>query len=140
MSVHGSCAAFDDDAVLLLGDPGAGKSDLLLRLLDRGFALVGDDRVVIEGGRVAPVAALAGLLEVRGIGIFRLAWRESARLRLVVRLGPAAARLPVPEIDPDFQVPLIRIDPAGASAAVRVHWALDAAVGRSHPVCGAFVA
>ena len=56
MQIHGSCASRTGDGVLLIGPPGAGKSDLLLRLLARGFDLVADDRVDIDG-RHSPAAA-----------------------------------------------------------------------------------
>ncbi len=70
--IHGSCAAREGDGVLLLGPPGAGKSDLLLRLLERGFALVADDWVEVTDGWASSNPAGAGLLEVRGVGILRL--------------------------------------------------------------------
>ena len=76
--------------MLLIGPPGAGKSDLLLRLLARGFDLVADDQVDIEDGVARPVPALAGLLEVRGLGIVRLPHVAAARLALVVELADAA--------------------------------------------------
>jgi hypothetical protein len=51
MRFHASCAARMGeggfDAVLLLGTSGSGKSDLLLRLIDRGWALVADDQVIV---------------------------------------------------------------------------------------------
>ena len=75
--------------MLLIGPPGAGKSDLLLRLLARGFDLVADDHVDIEDGIARPVPALAGLLEVRGLGIVRLPHVASARLALAVQLVAA---------------------------------------------------
>src|SRR6516162_9304950 len=80
MQIHASCAARDGAGVLLLGPPGSGKSDLALRLLDCGFMLVADDRVEVEGGVARPPPALAGLLEVRGLGILRLPYLQSARL------------------------------------------------------------
>src|SRR4051812_30268500 len=63
MKIHGSCAARDGAGVLFLGPPGSGKSDLLLRLLDRGFVLVADDRVEIDGGVARAPETLSGLLE-----------------------------------------------------------------------------
>ena len=96
MQMHGSCGSRSGDGVLLIGPPGAGKSDLLLRLLARGFELVADDRVDIEDGIARPVPALAGMLEVRGLGIVRLPYAPSARLALVVELADAPARMPAP--------------------------------------------
>ncbi|HEX7391244.1 MAG TPA: HPr kinase/phosphatase C-terminal domain-containing protein [Acidiphilium sp.] len=146
MRLHGSCAALDDDAVLLLGPSGVGKSDMVLRLIDRGFSLVGDDQVEVEAGRVMGAKPLLGMIELRGIGLFHAEHRESARLRLVVGLAAEPekdrlpVRLPAPGNDPEFGVPRIEIDPRAASAAIRVHWALDAACGRRTQHCGAFAA
>ena len=123
-----------------MGPPGAGKSDLLLRLLELDFELVADDRVDIDDGIARPPAALAGLLELRGLGIFRMPHRSQARLALVVRLGPPAARLPEPELDAELGLPLVHIDPASASAPARIGLALDCAIGRVVQHCGAFAA
>ena len=145
--IHASCAARPGaetlaPAALLLGPPGAGKSDLLLRLLDRGFRLVADDCVEIDGDIARPPAALAGLLEVRGLGILRLDHLPEARLALAVELGPvppgSAGRLPEPSRHPALGLPLVRIDPAAASAAARVAIALDCATGRTAQLAGAF--
>jgi HPr kinase/phosphorylase len=126
--------------VLLIGPPGAGKSDLLLRLLARGFDLVADDRVDIVARIARPVPALAGLLEVRGLGIVRLPYAASARLALVVELSDAAMRLPLPGRHDTLDLPMARIDARAASAPDRVALALDCALGRVTQVCGAFAA
>ncbi len=140
MQIHGSCASRTGDAVLLIGPPGAGKSDLLLRLLARGFDLVADDRVDIVDGVVRPAAGLAGLLEVRGLGIVRLPHVASARLVLVVELASQAERLPAPARHDAFDLPLVSIDPHTASAPECVALALDCALGRVTQLAGAFAA
>jgi HPr kinase/phosphorylase len=92
-------------AVLIRGPSGAGKSRLALELIECArsgsllFArLVGDDRVHLQaaGGRllVRPAEALAGLIEVRGVGIVRLMYEASAVVGLVVDLAAEAERLP----------------------------------------------
>jgi len=138
MQIHASCAARETAGVLLTGPAGCGKSDLLLRLLDRGFVLVADDRVDIEDGIASPPATLAGLLEVRGLGIMRLPYLPRCRLALAVELGVAAARLPNPARHPVLGVPSIALDPFTASAAQRVALALDCAQGRLRLEVGAF--
>ncbi len=138
MQMHGSCAARAEAGVLVLGPPGSGKSDLVLRLLDRGFALVADDRVEIDQLSASAPSALAGLLEVRGLGIVRLPYLSSCRLALVVALGSAAERLPSPDRHPALDLPLIRIDAEGTSAAQRVELALDGALGLLDQAAGAF--
>ena len=138
MQVHGSCAARDGAGVLLLGSSGSGKSDLTLRLLDRGWILVADDRVDIDDGIARPPAILAGLLEVRGLGILRVPHLAQARLALVIELGATPQRLPIPVTHPDFGLPLLAFDPAGASAAQRVSLALDCVLGQLSQTAGAF--
>ena len=124
---------------MLLGPSGSGKSDLLLRLVDRGFTLVADDQVIVEEGVARAPSALAGQLEVRGLGIVRLPWLERAPVRLAVELCRGGVRLPLPERHPDLLVPLVRVHPGAASAAARVALALDCALGRVQQVAGAFV-
>ena len=140
MQIHGSCASRSGDGVLLIGPPGAGKSDLLLRLLSRGFDLVADDRVDIVSGMAGPARNLAGLLEVRGLGIVRLPHVGSARLALVVELGDHPVRLPDPARHAALDLPLVRLDPWVASAPERVALALDCALGRAAQLAGAFAA
>ena len=83
--------------VLIEGASGAGKSDLALRCLDLGFRLVADDRVELwtSAGRLfgAAPAALAGLIEARGLGILAVEPLPLAEVALVVRCG-APERLP----------------------------------------------
>lgn len=133
--------------MLLLGPPGCGKSDLVLRLMDRGWRLVADDQVslVAEAGvlRAAPPPALRGMLEVRGLGIFRdLPVDAPAPLRLVARLVPrdTVARLPEPErwAEAGIGLPLVRLDAFAASATAGLALALDAALGRARQQAGAF--
>jgi HPr kinase/phosphorylase len=145
MRFHASCAAKlgpdgGPDAVLLLGPAGSGKSDLLLRLLDRGWKLVADDQVLVEAGIARPPEALAGMLEVRGLGLFRLNFCPAAPLRLIVRLGVQLERLPLPERDQQLDLPLVTIDPFQNSAPERLAMALEAACGRVSQLAGAFAA
>jgi HPr kinase/phosphorylase len=136
--MHGSCVSKDGDAVLVVGPPGSGKSDLVLRLLSRGFELVADDQVTISNGVASSPKELAGLLEVRGLGIVRLPYRAHARLVLVVELDERADRMPMPRNHPELNVPVVPIDAAAASAPDRVTLALQCAIGRVSQVAGAF--
>jgi serine kinase of HPr protein (carbohydrate metabolism regulator) len=107
-TIHASAVLVGARALLIRGPSGSGKSCLALALLqeaERGalrFArLVADDRAQVEAthGRllVRPAAALAGMLEVRGLGILRLAHEPVALVGRVVDLGlPATDRLPEP--------------------------------------------
>jgi HPr kinase/phosphorylase len=143
MRLHASCAARAEapgaDALLLLGPPGSGKSDFTLRLLRHGFILVADDQVIIEDDlSVRAPESLAGVLEVRGLGLFRLPFLHTATLRLAITLGREAERLPVPRCHAVLGVPEITLDPALASAPERAALALEAACGRITQLAGAF--
>jgi len=147
MLLHASSVARGADSVLLLGPPGSGKSDLALRLIREGWALVADDQCVLraEGNtlRAEAPAALRGMLEVRGLGIFTdmpVAEPEAA-LRLAVRLVAVEAvpRLPSPTAwrGAGVSLPEVALD-AGPSAPAKVAFALDAATGRARQRAGAF--
>jgi HPr kinase/phosphorylase len=107
-SVHASAVLAGNRALLIRGGAGTGKSRLALALVGaattgmlRFARLVGDDRVHVEPchGRllVRPAPSLAGLIEVRGIGIRRLDYEPLAIVGLVVDLASQdAERLPKP--------------------------------------------
>jgi HPr kinase/phosphorylase len=139
MQIHASCVARAGAAVLLTGQPGCGKSDLALRLLELGFTLVADDRVDVRDQIASAPEPLAGLLEIRGVGIVRLDYAAAAPLRLVARLGPGRAdRLPAPATDAALGLPEIQVDPWEASAAHKVAMALECARGRVVQLAGVF--
>ncbi len=108
-SVHASAVLVGDRAVLIRGPSGTGKSRLAFDLILAGRAgqipqavLVGDDRVHLaqSGGQlvVRPARELAGLIEIRGLGIFNCDFAPQAIVGLVVDLAaPDAERLPPPE-------------------------------------------
>ncbi len=108
-SVHASAVRVGNRAVLIRGPSGAGKSHLAFDLILAGrtgqiapAVLVGDDRVYLdasEGRLVArPARELAGLIEIRGLGIRRCDFTQEAIVGLVVDLSAAdAERLPPPE-------------------------------------------
>lgn len=124
----------------MLGPPGSGKSDLLLRLLDQGFSLVADDRVEIADGVASAPEGIAGLIEVRGLGVIRLPYTRSVRLVLAVDLGGAEERLPRPRRHPETGLPLIALDAGTPSAPFRVRLALDCVLGYVQQDTGAFAA
>src|SRR5580700_8637232 len=108
-SVHASAVLVGNRAVLIRGPSGAGKSRLAFDLILAGRAgqiapavLIGDDRVHLEARHeqlnVRPARELAGLIEIRGLGIRRCDFADEAIVGLVVDLGAAdAERLPSPE-------------------------------------------
>jgi len=136
--VHGTCVVLDDMGILLRGPSGSGKSDLALRLIDGGALLVADDRVDIicdqDNLWAKPPEALAGKLEVRGIGIMAMPFYPRARIRLIVDLVTerAVERLPLDLSVSvlNIAIPCLKLDPFAASAPAKVR-AMVAAV-RGH--------
>jgi len=143
VNVHATCVrigragtAFGtprDAGILLLGKSGAGKSDLALRLIALGATLVADDRtdLYVWRGRLyaRSPARLAGLIEVRGIGILKLPQAPRARIALVVELGEGAPRLPGHRryrppaalgLPAKAAPPIIKIAPFEASAPAKI--------------------
>lgn len=120
-------------AVLLRGPSGCGKSDLALRLIvDHGAVLLADDRVDVGAvGQTVMTSApanLAGLLEVRGIGLLRLPVHGSAPVALVVDLVARndVERLPEPAsvMLCNIAVPCVRLHAFDASSAHKIIAAL----------------
>ena len=138
--LHGSCASRNTEAVLILGPSGSGKSDLVVRLLARGFSLVADDQVDVVDGMASPPPQLAGLLEVWGLGILRMPAVFPAPLRLIIQIGPRPERMPLPIMHAELGLPVVHLDPSCASAVDRVALALECAMGRIEQVAGAFTA
>lgn len=97
-TIHASCVAIDGVAVLIEGRSGAGKSDLALRLIDRGAVLVSDDYTTLvrrDGTLIArPPANLAGRIEVRGIGIVEMDHVADVPVALIVVIVEAPPRMP----------------------------------------------
>ena len=131
-NLHASCVAVDGRAVLITGVSGSGKSDLALRLIDRGFKLVSDDRTVLskEGNKLIASAPLTikGKLEIRGIGIVDMETVADVPLALVVELTTDMQRLPDDSRERlilGVGVPLVSVDAMTASAPAKVKLALD---------------
>jgi len=131
-TLHASSVAIEGRAVLIAGSSGAGKSDLALRLIDRGFTLVSDDQTVVRkrGERLFASAppSIYGKLEVRGLGIIDMPAAGDLPVALFVELTSEIQRLPDDSrerIICGLRVPLISIDALTASAPSKVALALD---------------
>ena len=132
-TVHGTTVAIDGAGVLLQGPSGCGKSDLALRLIDGGAVLIADDRSELRcvGRRIVASAPgeIGGLLEVRGIGLIRVASEVEAALALAVDLGGVNERLPDRE-SVEFlgiAIPMLRLSAFEASTPSKVRLAVRVA-------------
>jgi serine kinase of HPr protein (carbohydrate metabolism regulator) len=130
LTVHASCIAIGGRAVLLAGSSGRGKSDLALRLIDRGAALISDDYTELRrsGGRLlarAP-ATIAGKIELRGVGVVELAAAADLPVCLYVDLERAPERLPEPATIglAGEDVPLVALAALEPSAPLKLEWLL----------------
>jgi HPr kinase/phosphorylase len=139
--VHATAIAIDGAAILLRGPPGAGKSDLALRLIDGGARLVADDQAELRRLDhqilVRAPASIAGLIEVRGIGIIRVDAVEEAPLALLVDLVPSSEveRFPESRFEKvlGLTIPLIALAAFEASAAAKLRLACCAFPGPQSP-------
>lgn len=147
-NIHGSCVLLGDvgkpfgvskGGVLVLGKSGSGKSDLVLRIIALGGKLVADDRTELfvraESLHGRAPKPIAGLLEIRGVGIVEIPYLQSARISLVVNLDGKPDRLPVHKqftppasfgIPARLFPPVININGLEASAPAKIAAALAA--------------
>ncbi len=130
-TIHVSSVAIDGRAVLIGGRSGAGKSDLAMRLIDRGATLISDDYTFVRRVQGQALASaperIAGKIEMRGVGIVELETAQNVPVALYVdlsgepvRLPEAAERIAVAGIP----VPSVALDGHHASAPLKVEAAL----------------
>lgn len=130
-TVHGACVAIGGRAVLIEGRSGEGKSDLALRLIDRGAALVSDGQVICQrsSGELLACAPphLAGRIEVRGLGIVEMPSEERVPVNLLIVILDAPP--PFPEDSrtrriAGIDVPVLALAALEPSAPIKVELAL----------------
>lgn len=138
-TIHASCVAIDGKGVLLYGRSGFGKSDLALRLIDRGAVLVSDDYTILRpsGGRLIASAppSIAGKLEVRGLGIIDIETAADVAVALCVILDEPVDRMPGEEQAArsfaGVSIPAVTLQGLEPSTPIKVEIALDM-IGKSH--------
>lgn len=129
--LHATSIAISGQAVLLMGRSGSGKSDLALRLIDRGARLISDDYSQCERRGDAlftsPPGTIAGKMEVRYIGVVSMPNVQDVPVVLAIGLDDKPQRMPDRATTIDIlgvSVPLILLDAFEPSAPIKVELAL----------------
>jgi serine kinase of HPr protein (carbohydrate metabolism regulator) len=97
--IHANALVFNASGLLIIGQSGSGKSDLSLRLIDAGGTLISDDYTILTSDDTqslyaSPPNKIAGLLEIRGIGIVTVPYLEKHKIDCVIELVTEYPRLP----------------------------------------------
>jgi HPr kinase/phosphorylase len=141
-NIHATGICINGQGVIIIGPSGSGKSDLALRLIDRGATLISDDRIIINirdnGITLNQAPNIEGKLEVRGIGILCILATNNIPLRMLVDLNAKVERLPD---QPAYQqiagisLPCIAISGFEASAPIKVELALTSVIEKAIVPC-----
>jgi serine kinase of HPr protein (carbohydrate metabolism regulator) len=130
-TVHATSVAIGGRGILIRGRSGSGKSDLALRLIDRGARLVSDDYTIVSArdGRLWADApeTIAGKLEVRGVGILEVAPARDVPVCLIADLDVIPERLPDVATEETLLgnvIPAIGLAALEASAPLKLEQAL----------------
>lgn len=126
-----TCVAIHGRALLIEGPSGSGKSMLALELIDRGAVLVGDDGVTLIARQgqlfASPPPRIAGLLEVRNLGLLTFPTTQEVPVALVLRLDSEAPRY-IEAAEPvelgGTKLPMVRVWPDGTGLALKAELAL----------------
>ena len=133
-TIHATCVAIGGRGVLIEGPSGSGKSDLALRLIDRGATLVSDDYTEVSAHGASAFATspptIAGKIEVRGLGIVTMPHLDTVVLALVVRLTRDVMRMPEAQSCriAGVDIPYLELAAHEASAPLKVELALTGRV------------
>lgn len=125
---HGTVVDKAGRGIFLRGPSGVGKSDLALRLMDRGASLVADDQVVLEarasGLKASAPETLFGLIEMRGVGIVSVPAIRQTRIKLIVDLVDAeeVERLPYQQSETikGLVLPILRLNAFEHSSVLKI--------------------
>lgn len=131
-SIHATAVAIKERGILIVGPSGSGKSDLALRLIDRGATLISDDQVIASRQErtivLNPPANIAGKIELYSVGIFDVPFVKDINLSMIVQLAPNSERYPLDRQTRsclELEVPLITLDGQTSSSPIKVEMALS---------------
>ncbi len=142
--IHATSVAIGGHGVLIMGPSGSGKSDLALRLIDRGARLISDDYTYVSSGDggllLSAPANIAERMEIRHLGIIDMrkigpdlvAPAGAVLARLAVQLEDRPERMPQPDATMTLaghKLPLVLLAGLEASAPIKVEWALRLLLG-----------
>ena len=138
-NIHASCVDINGNGILILGKSGCGKSDLALRLINEGAALVSDDRCEVYSENQNLIATapkeIKNLLEIRGIGIVKLKTKSKTRIKLVINLKTLEEIERMPKLKTinicNIDIKEFSIYPFEASATAKVKSALNIAINET---------
>ncbi len=129
---HATVVAISGRGVMIEGLSGSGKSDLALRLIDRGATLVSDDQVLLtrDGSQLIAAAppTIAGKIEVRGLGLLDRHHRASVPVALIIHLDGTVERLPETPAHrtiAGIAIPVVPLAAFEGSAPIKVELALQ---------------
>lgn len=130
-TLHASCVAIAGRAILIEGLSGSGKSDLALRLIDRGANLISDDYTIVrrvgKGLLASAPPTIAGLFEVRGVGLIPMPFDSDVPVALIASIADTIERLPeatTTRIVAGVGIPTCLITAFEASAPIKVEMLL----------------
>lgn len=130
-TIHATSVAIDGLGVLILGPSGSGKSDLALRLIDRGAVLISDDYTIASAKDDALIldapANIAGMMEIRHLGIVEMPYVSAVPARLAISLDASPHRMPDTDTEITIaavSVPLITLAGLEPSSPIKVELAL----------------
>jgi len=140
-TIHATTVAWRGSGVLIRGDPGSGKSDLGLRLIDAGAVLVADDYTEVKAASGALFASapdsIRGKMEVRGIGVSDFNYTAVSRVTLVVTLvtRDRIQRVPEPSIAEieGVRLPEVLLCAFDAATPAKVRLAMRSLAGGGGP-------
>lgn len=130
-TIHATSIAIDGKGVLILGKSGSGKSDLALRLIDRGATLISDDYTIASArdGTVILDAPenIAGIMEVRHLGLIEMPHVGAVPARLAITLDDSPPRMPENDLQiclAGINIPLLSLAGLEPSVPIKVERAL----------------
>lgn len=129
--IHATAIAIDNAGIIITGSSGSGKSDLALRLMDRGARLIADDKVNISGLVDNPILSQCDhhidAIEVSGIAVIKTRTFNNIPLKLHIALSSEYERNPSPLPIVTFghyTVPSLKINPKELSAPIKIELAI----------------